>query len=554
MATTSAAAISPQSSDVGPVVGGLRDAPLLKLILQPDRSSRLALAGGLAGFALLLAIFWTHVAHFVLTWSTDANYSHGFLVPVISLYFANEAARRGAVRIRGGVRLGIGLLGFSILGRIGTALVPVGALGDVAFVIGLAGILALIAGSSGLRRFAFPVAFLLFMVPLPIALYSAIATPLQLWVSRAASLVLNAVGIPVLCQGNMMTLPGGVRMFVAEACSGMRQLTGFLALTTAVAYLSPRPAWYRAVLVASSVPIAMTANVVRVIVTGWIMYALDPGYASGAFHTIEGLLMMGLGLGLLAGECSLLNWAWPPEAPGTEPATAAEAVPPRSVGMVRRVGIAVGILAVGLAAETAVVAATELPRPPLKQPLASLPPRLGDWVGTDVPVDADIIERAQCDDYLNRQYEDPSRPGRRLTLWINYSSHGLNLRHSPEICLPSGGWEKVEAETRVLEVERAGGASLPLTRLAYRQGELVQGVGFWYYIFGEGRIERFVRGLPITSRSSHGRATRGSGLTVEVFCPGEADADGAGLRDFAAALLDELEAIMPEDRANYFRP
>ena len=62
---------------------------------------------------------------------------------------------------------------------------------------------------------------------------------------------------------------------------------------------------------------------------------------------------------------------------------------------------------------------------------------------------------------------------------------------------------------------------MPITRLGYCQGELVQGVGFWYYIFGEGELEHFVRRLPITSRSSHGRTTRGSGMTVEVFCPGD---------------------------------
>ena len=70
-------------------------------------------------------------------------------------------------------------------------------------------------------------------------------------------------------------------MFVAEACSGMRQLTGFLALTVAVAYLSSRPAWYRVAVVVSAVPIAMTANVARVVLTGYIMYCVDPNTPRG---------------------------------------------------------------------------------------------------------------------------------------------------------------------------------------------------------------------------------------------------------------------------------
>ena len=79
------------------------------------------------------------------------------------------------------------------------------------------------------------------------------------------------------------------------------------ALTTAVAYLGKHPAWYRGVVVASSIPVAMSANVARVVLTGFIMHGLDPEYASGAFHTVEGLLMMGFGLFLLRGLDRLGN-------------------------------------------------------------------------------------------------------------------------------------------------------------------------------------------------------------------------------------------------------
>jgi exosortase/archaeosortase family protein len=87
----------------------------------------------------------------------------------------------------------------------------------------------------------------------------------------------------------------------------MRQLTGFLALTTAVAYLWQRAAWYRAVIVMSAVPIALTANITRVMLTGYIMHFFTPEYALGTFHTVEGLLMMGFGLLLLNVECWVLD-------------------------------------------------------------------------------------------------------------------------------------------------------------------------------------------------------------------------------------------------------
>ena len=221
----------------------------------------------------------------------------------------------------------------------------------------------------------------------------------------------------------------------------------------------------------------------------------------------------------------------------------------------RRAILGVILLGTGLSAQAALERATQTTRPPLSARLETLPMRLGEWSGRDEPMEADVLNQTQATDWINRVYEHPNRPGRPMKLWINYSSTGLNLRHSPEVCLPSGGWNKVEAQCRVIDLDRsAKGPSVRVMRLGYSQGDLVQGVGFWYYIFGEGRVEQYVRSLPITSRSSHGRTTRGSGLTVEVFCPGESDPDGAALRDFSNALLDALEPLLPEDRAQYYIP
>jgi hypothetical protein len=220
----------------------------------------------------------------------------------------------------------------------------------------------------------------------------------------------------------------------------------------------------------------------------------------------------------------------------------------------RRVVICGVLLTSGLAAQAGLEELTKIDRPGLEAPLSSLPLELGDWSGQDLTPNPDVLRESQADDFVNRDYECRSRPGVHFRLWINYSRLGNNLRHSPEICLPSGGWKKVESECWTVAIDRPGRENLPITRLGYEQGELVQGIGFWYYIFGEGTLEHFVRGLPITSRSSHGRTTRGSGLTVEVFSPGESDPDGAALKDFSRALLAELEPLLPRNRAEYFVP
>ena len=291
-----------------------------------DPAHRVTLYGGLACLALYGVLFRDSLWHFYYAWTTDDNYSHGFLVPLLSLYFANQVVQRGPVPVRSGVWLGGSLMGLAILGRLITIPLPIPFLGDLALLVGLAGMFAVLLGTAALMRYWFSFFFLVFMVPLPIALYSRLASPLQLLASQAASTVMNATGVPVLCEGNRMTLPGGVQMFVAEACSGMRQMTGFLALTAAVAYLTTRPGWYRAIVVMAALPIALSANVARVVLTGYIMHFVNPQYASGAYHTIEGILMMGFGLLLLNSLCSLLNQCFP-EAPGARAAASDDELP-----------------------------------------------------------------------------------------------------------------------------------------------------------------------------------------------------------------------------------
>ncbi len=212
------------------------------------------------------------------------------------------------------------------------------------------------------------------------------------------------------------------------------------------------------------------------------------------------------------------------------------------------------ILSTGLAAEAGLERSNHTVRPPLRRSLASIPLEIGDWVGKDEPVDAEIVARAQTTEYFNRAYESRKQPGLRLRLWINYSLLGTNLRHTPTICLPSGGWTQIESLTRVIAVPLSADRSIQVTRLGYQRGELVEHIGFWYYIFGEGKLENYVRQLSITSRSSHGQTTRGSSMTVEVFYPGENDTEGDALREFAQELVKTLEPILPLERAVYHVP
>ena len=219
-----------------------------------------------------------------------------------------------------------------------------------------------------------------------------------------------------------------------------------------------------------------------------------------------------------------------------------------------RATVCLSLLAAGVAAQAGLESLSNIPRPPLNRPLASIPMTFDGWTGRDVPIDAEIRRVSQADDALSRAYANPRYPGVVLSLWVNYSGVGNNMWHSPEVCLPSHGWTMIESETKVVPVADPEGQIQPITRLGYQKEEQFQNMGFWYYVFGEGKVARWVRTLPITSRSSHGRTTRGSGMTVEVFWASEGDPESTAFRDFARALLVQLEPIMPANRAEYHVP
>ncbi len=247
----------------------------------------------------------------------------------------------------------------------------------------------------------------------------------------------------------------------------MRQLTGFLALTTAWAYLSARPTWNRALLIGSSIPIAMTANVVRVTLTGRHHLRLRPEVRLGGVPHLRGAGDDGPG----PADARDLQLGPRPDRPprsvtrrcleaGRDPGLTSTPIhppdrPSRSKGRptMKAIGRATLVPRAcwppGSRRRPALESLSRIERPPLRRPLASLPMDLGGWAGQDEPIDPEILERVAGD----RVHQPGLRRTRNsracaLSLWINYSLHGTNMRHSPEICLPSHGWTKVESMTR----------------------------------------------------------------------------------------------------------
>jgi exosortase len=139
-----------------------------------------------------------------------------------------------------------------------------------------------------LRSIAFPIGYLLFMIPLPAIVYYQLTMPLQLWASRLGASGLIAVGIHTVREGNLLILPN-CTLNVVEACSGIRSLLSLLAAVVAYGYFAEPSSWKRSFLAVASVPIAIATNGLRLVATGMLSYYYGPGADSGIVHLALGL-------------------------------------------------------------------------------------------------------------------------------------------------------------------------------------------------------------------------------------------------------------------------
>lgn len=279
------------------------------------RWSTPAARGSLVVAALLIAAgvavaCWGWWREAIAVWQTDPNYSHGWLVPPLSAWFTWRAWRRVGPPIRRHVSSRETILGTLevILGLalavagwfVGVLLVSV-----VALICVLRGLLLALGGREVNHAYGFAAVVLIFMAPLPMAIQQALAVHLQDIVATLSTLVFRATDVPVFREGHLIHLPG-YTMQIGAACSGLRQVMGFVALGFVASQLVELRPWGKAVLIAATVPVAVAANCLRVVLTGWILMLAGPRWADGVFHTLEGLATVGVGTALMAALAWLL--------------------------------------------------------------------------------------------------------------------------------------------------------------------------------------------------------------------------------------------------------
>ncbi len=504
----------------------------------------------LLALALAFAASWGGHAHLFHRWSTQEEYSHGFFIPLIALWFLWK--RREALNASlgepswWGVALLLPAALLMVLGELSALFI----LMQFGFLLALVGLVLGLGGFSLLRLAILPIALLVFAIPLPYFVDAQLSWRLQLLSSQLGVDVLRLLGTAVFLEGNVIDL-GVYKLQVVEACSGLRYLYPLLSIGFLAAYLYRGQVWQRAILFLATIPVTVLMNSLRIALVGVLVERWGGEMADGFLHYFEGWIIF------LACVLILLGLIWVFERFGGRRAVLStmqvpEIHPVAVTGRGAKAGTGWGggplLAATVVLALTAVLSYTvsgrEEIRPP-RQALVGFPLTLGEWRAREDALPEAIEKGLGLDDYLLADYRRGDGAG--VNFYVAY--YGTQRKgvspHSPQVCMPGGGWVITSLER--ISLPLPGVEGLEVNRTIIDRGDQRQLVYYWFEqrgrrIANEYWMKWYLLQDALVRNRTDGALVR---LTTTVY-PGEdmAAADRR-LRDFVQAAIPRLAGYVP---------
>jgi exosortase D (VPLPA-CTERM-specific) len=442
---------------------------------------------------LLLAILAAFVACFgglsdlAFRWHRQEEYSHGWFIPPIALWLAWRsrealAQSRGQPSPWGLAVLGVGLA-MLLVGELSAIMVLI----QLAFLVFLAGLVLCYGGVSLLRVAALPIAVLLFCIPLPYFVESQLTWRLQLVSSSLGVAMLRVMDFSVYLEGNVIDL-GTFKLQVVEACSGLRYLYPLLSVGFLMAYMYPAALRWRALVLLSTIPITVLTNSLRIAVTGVLVERWGNAMGTGFLHWFEGWVIFVVCQVVLTLEIMLIerctrrrNIFDVQQVPAARPVrpSGSGAMPAKAVALVSAGAL---MMLLAFAAAYSVNGREEIR--PQRATLKLFPTELEGWRATEAGMPLDVERALGLDDYVLADYLGPK--GGRVNFYVAYyaSQRKGVSPHSPQVCIPGGGW--VISDLRTVQVPMPRGAPVDAVRVLIDKGRERALVYYWF----EGRGRR----------------------------------------------------------------
>lgn len=505
---------------------------------------------------LLLAVvaaglfFQEGIAELLKAWQLP-EYSHGPLIPVLSgLLFLRQLktvpVNDGHVHDRWP---GVLVLIVAVLMGAAGKLIEIPDIVAYALILWVGAILLISFGWTTGKHFWPPVLHLVYMLPLPGALYYGLSTYLQGVSSELGVYFLQLLRVPVYLEGNIIDL-GVYKLQVAEACSGLRYLFPILSFSYIFAVLYQGPMWHKALLLISAAPITVFMNSVRIAIAGWIVNNYGLEHVEGFSHFFEGWVIF------ISCVLILFAFAWVLVKLRRDKVGLIEALDLETEGLgtqAKRIGLVrpssalilttviVGMLAIGWQAmpkRDAVVVERE--------PFLLFPTTVGDWSAIQHGrLDPSIENALRADDYLMASLVKPGTPLDVDIFLAWYKDQAQGGVHSPEVCLPGAGWEIAKLE----QIETTDGAGNPFTlnRAIIQKGVQRNLVYYWYEQQGVRTASMYSAKLHLMMGKL--RNGRNDSAIVRLITPIGADEEPADaearLQDSMRALLGRLPRFVP---------
>jgi len=271
---------------------------------------------GMAFLGIFLVLFWPALAWMAERFDApDSFYSHGWLVPLASgwlIWQRRDALKRLTPRPS---YASLGLLIASVTMHVLATWWRVHWLSGLAMLGSIWGLVWAVWGRAVLRTLRVPLLFLLFMVPLPSILLIATSFRLKLIAASLATHVLTFLGIAAHQAGSTIQVPG-VSVIVDDTCSGLRSLIALIALSMLWTTMMPPSVrrWQQWTIVVAAIPIALVANMIRIVVLVLLAAIYGPQVAGGFIHFGSGVVVFGVALASLAWLSQSLLQLTAPEA------------------------------------------------------------------------------------------------------------------------------------------------------------------------------------------------------------------------------------------------
>ena len=483
------------------------------------------------------------------------EYSHGPLIPVLSgLLFLRQLKEyppeTGPVRDRWvGVLVLLGAIAFGTAGK----LANISDIVAYATILWVGAILLIGFGWNRGKHFWPPVLHLIYMLPLPAVLYFKVSNSLQFISSELGVQFLRMLSVPVYLEGNIIDL-GVLRLHVADACSGLRYLFPILSFSYIFAVLYRGPIWHKAVLLFSAVPIAVLMNSVRIAIAGVLAQQFGIRTLEGFSHFFEGwvVFIACIALLFLLARVMLFFHA--------RRMSLTEALDLDTTGLGTQAMRLRGVEASGaLMAAAGIMIAANLAWAALpgrdgrvidREPFALFPRTLGAWTqqGPRQFLAPDVEQALGADDYHQVTFAASGQPlpvGFFSAWYADQSKGGI---HSPEICLPSSGWEIAWLKRRDITAEVGADRPFNINQAIIQKGEARMLVYYWFEQKGRKVAWDFAARFylladGVTSGRMDGALVR---LTTQIGA-GESDAAAqARLNDFLKEALAPLPRFIPQ--------